>query len=156
MYSRSNCFTHALIALALGLASVTAGQAQAPAAPAAATPAAAAPAATATTATVRGHIADPTGALIPGATITITNTDGKAVATTTADATGHYLVDGLPPGSYIVRATFAGFADFASPVIQLAAGQVKHVAISMALAVEQQSVEVTDETPTVNVEAGGN
>jgi hypothetical protein len=148
-----------LIPLAVVLASAAAAQGQtsaAPAMPPAVTTTTAAPAAPVTTATVRGHIADPTGALIPGATITITNADGKAVATATADATGHYEANGLTPGSYIVRASYAGFADFASPVIQLAAGQVKHVAISMAMAVEQQSVEVTDETPTVNVEAGGN
>jgi hypothetical protein len=94
--------------------------------------------------------------MIPGAAITIATADGKTAATATADATGHYEVNGLAPGSYVVRASFAGFADFVSPVIQVAAGQVKHVAISMALAVEQQSVEVTDETPSVNVEAGGN
>jgi hypothetical protein len=42
-------------------------------------------------------------------------------------------------------------------VIQLAAGQVKHVDISMAIVAEEQSVVVTDESPAlVNVEAGGN
>jgi hypothetical protein len=148
-----------LIALALGLATVAGARAQAPAAPAAppaVTTATAAPAAPVTTAAARGQIADQTGAMIPGATITIATADGKTVATATADETGHYEVNGLAPGSYIVRASFAGFADFVSPAIQVAAGQVKHVVISMALAVEQQSVEVTDETPSVNVEAGGN
>jgi len=42
------------------------------------------------------------------------------------------------------------------PALQLTGGQVKRVDISMAMAVEQQSVVVTDESPTVNVEAGGN
>jgi hypothetical protein len=65
-------------------------------------------------------------------------------------------VSHLAPGSYIVLASVAGFADFASQPIQLAAGQVMHVKISMAMAVEQQSVTVTDESPAVNVEAGGN
>jgi hypothetical protein len=156
VYSKLHCITYSLIALALGLASAGAANAQTPDVQAAATTATAGQAIPATTATVRGHIADPTGALIPGATITITTSDGKAVATTTADASGHYEVNGLAPGSYIVRASFAGFADFTSPAIPLAAGQVKHVVISMAMAVEQQNVVVTDESPTVNVEAGGN
>ena len=55
-----------------------------------------------------------------------------------------------------MKASFAGFAPFASPAIQLAAGQVKRVDISMALEVEQQSVTVTDDAPNVSVEAGGN
>ena len=149
MYSRLHCITYSLIALVLGVASLAPTQisAQAQTTPPAASP---------TTATVRGHIADPTGALIPGAIVTIATAAGKPVATAKADASGHYEVNGLAPGSYIIRASFAGFADFVSPSIQLAAGQAKHVVISMALAVEQQSVVVTDESPTVNVEAGGN
>jgi hypothetical protein len=148
VYPKLHCFIHFLIALALGLAGVLAAQAQAPAP--------APPAAAAATATLRGHIADQTGALIPGAKIIVANAAGKTAATTTADAAGAYAVSGLAPGSYSVRATFAGFAPFNSPVLQLAAGQIKRVDISMALEVEQQSVVVTDESPAVNVEAGGN
>jgi hypothetical protein len=114
------------------------------------------PATPAATATVRGHIADPTGALIPGATITVTTSAGTPVTTTTADASGAYQVNGLAPGGYIVQASVEGFAPFASPAIQLTAGQVKRVDIAMAMEVEQQSVTVTDESPTVSVEAGGN
>ena len=157
MYSKLHGFTHLFIALALGAAGVAAAQAPAPA-PAVATPssATAATAAPGATATLRGHVADPTDAMIPGATITITTAAGVTVATTTADASGAYQVSGLAPGKYIVLASIAGFAPFASQPIQLAAGQVMHVKISMAMAVEQQSVTVTDESPTVNVEAGGN
>ena len=151
--------THFLIALALCATGVFAAQAQAPAAPAA--PAAgatvtAAPATPATTATVRGHVADPSGAVIPGASITITTPAGNTVSKTTADASGQYIVNGLAPGSYIVLTNVDGFAPFTSPAIQLTAGQVKHVVISMAMVVEQQSVVVTDESPAVSVEASGN
>jgi hypothetical protein len=143
-----------MIALALGLASLAATQAQAPAtATATVATQAGAPA---TTGSLHGHIADPTGALIPGASVTVTTSDGKAVATTSADASGTYQVSGLAPGSYIVQATFEGFAPFEVPAIQLAAGQIKRVDISMAMQVEQQSVTVTDETAAVNLEASGN
>ena len=157
MYSKLHGFTHLFIALVLGAAGVAAAQAPTPA-PAVATPssATAVTAAPVASATLRGQVADPTGALIPGTTITITTSAGVTVATTTADASGAYQVSGLAPGKYIVLASVAGFADFASQPIQLAAGQVMHVKISMAMAVEQQNVTVTDESPTVNVEAGGN
>jgi hypothetical protein len=151
--------THFLIALALGVAVACAAQAQAPASPAAppaVTTVTAAPATSAATATVRGHITDPSGALIPGAAITITTSAGKAVTKTTADASGQYAVSGLPPGSYVVQTSVEGFAPFTSPAIQLAAGQVKHVEITMAMVVEEQSVVVSDESPAVSVEAGGN
>ena len=143
MYLRLHCITHFLIALAIVLASMVArGQTAAPAAAAGAA--------------IHGHIADQTGALIPGATVTVTTVDGKVVATAKADASGAYSANGLAAGSYVVSAEFAGFAPFQSQPIVLAAGQMKRVDIAMAIEVEQQSVVVTDETPTVNTEASGN
>ena len=150
MYSRLHIFNRFLFFLALGFSGVLTAQAQTTTPPVQ-TPAPAAPA----TATVRGHISDPTGALIPGAKITVATSEGSVVSTTTADATGGYVVNGLAPGGYIMRASYAGFAPF-SLAIQLAAGQMKRVDISMAMEVEQQSVTVTDESPSVNIEAGGN
>jgi len=156
-----HCRTLFLIPLALGAAGVCAAQSQTPATPASphtAKTVTAVPATPATTATVHGHVADPSGAMIPGAAITITTPAGTAVTQTTADASGSYSASGLAPGSYIVQANVEGFAPFASQAIPLAAGQVKRVDISMAMVVEQQSVVVTDEEemPTVSVEAGGN
>jgi hypothetical protein len=156
VYSKHYRFFYILIALALGLAGAIDLYSQTSAVQIAAQTATATPATPAATAALRGHIADPTGALIPGATVTITTPAGKAVTKTTTDATGHYEVNDLAPGNYVVRASFSGFAEFTSQPIQLTAGQVKHVDISMALQAEQQSVVVTDESPTVNVEAGGN
>jgi Carboxypeptidase regulatory-like domain len=135
-----------LVVFTLGMAGAAVTQAQAPArtAPAA-------------TATVHGHIADPTGALIPGAKITVTTAAGAAVTTTTSDSAGAYVVNGLAPGGYVIHAAFEGFAPVSSPVVQLTAGQMKLVEISMATVVEQQNVTVTDEAaPMVSVEAGGN
>jgi Carboxypeptidase regulatory-like domain/TonB dependent receptor len=109
-----------------------------------------------TTVTIRGRITDPDGALIPGAKITINGPDGKAVATTTADSAGNYEVHGLKAGAYTVMATYDGFAPFQSKPLAVTAGQAKRVDIAMAIQVEQQNVVVTDDAPTVNVEASGN
>ena len=143
MYSRHHCFFHVvhfLVALAFGLASLAARAQSAPAA----------------TGTIHGHIADQTGALIPGAKVTVTTTGGKTVGTATADASGAYEITGLAAASYIVNSDYSGFAAFKSQAIPLAAGQVKRVDIAMAIEVEQQSIVVTDESTTVNVEAAGN
>jgi len=156
MLFKSRCYTHLWVILAFGVAGFFAAHAQAPATPPAATAVTGAPAATAAMGTMRGHIVDPSGALIPGASITITKSSGAVVTTTTADATGQYVVNDLAPGSYIVQSYVEGFAPFTSPAIPLAVGQVKRVDISMAMEVEQQNVVVTDESPQVNVEAGGN
>ena len=134
-----------MIALALGLAGLAA-HAQTATAPPAAAP----------TATIRGHIADQTGALIPGAQVTISTADGRVVGKSTADAGGQFSVSGLAAGTYLVHAEFSGFAAFDSQAITVAAGQIKRVDIAMAIQVAQQSVVVSDETPTVSVDAGAN
>jgi hypothetical protein len=108
------------------------------------------------TATLHGHVTDPSGALIPGAKITVATPAGKTTSSATADASGAFEVRGLAPGDYVVTVEYAGFAPFQSQPLTVAAGQVKRIDVAMAIEVEQQNVVVTDESPTVNIEAGGN
>jgi Carboxypeptidase regulatory-like domain len=146
VYLRFHCMIHFLIATVVAFGMNVAAKAQTPAPPATAP----------TTATLHGHVADPSGALIPGAQVVITTSAGTAVSSTKADASGAYEVHDLAPGGYIVKVSFEGFAPFQSQTIQLAAGQIKRVDIAMAIEMEQQNIVVTDESPTVNIEAGGN
>jgi hypothetical protein len=84
---------------------------------------------------LRGHVADPTGFPIAGATVTIDTSAGSFVKSTTADASGSYSVGGLEAGGYIVHVTSTSgpFAPFTSPAIQLLPGQSKRVDVSMAV-----------------------
>jgi uncharacterized membrane protein YgcG len=149
VYSRFHFYIHALITLLLVLGSASAVQGEVPAP---------APASPLLTCTLRGRVADQTGAVIPGATVTIVTATGTPVKAVTSDADGGYVLNGLLPGSYIVQASYAGFAPFISPAIQLAAGQMKFVRIAMAVEAAQQSVTVTEDedTPQVSVDAGSN
>ena len=172
MYSKSHCLIAFLVFAPLALVAAAANAQAAPSpapqtspaaapqtAPAVSTPAGPAPAQTApaTTGTLRGHILDQTGALIPGAQITVTTTKGATVGTGTASASGTYVVRGLPAGSYIVQVTYTGFAPFVSEPIALAAGQSKSVEIKMAVETTEQQVVVTDESgPTVSTDADAN
>jgi hypothetical protein len=145
MYPKLSCLTNAFLAIALGLASASAwSQSAAPAEPAG-------------TATLRGHISDPTGALIPGVQVTLTTATGTPVKSATADAAGGYVLRGLAAGSYIVQSTFTGFATFVSAPIEMAAGEVKNLDIRMTIEGTQQQVEVSAEGgPAVSTEAGSN
>jgi hypothetical protein len=159
VYLKIHCLVSFILSLALVLANAAARAQTAPAAPSQSPASAAAsiPSVPALTGTLHGHISDPSGALIPGTQVTITTADGKSVGNTAADAAGAYQVHGLPAGSYVIQATFEGFAPFVSQPIPLAAGQIKNVDIKMAIEAEQQQVVVTDEEgPTVSVEAGSN
>lgn len=143
MYSSLHCLIKISLSLALGLA-VVAAQAQAPAdqpAPA----------------SVHGHVADPSGARIPGALVTVTNAMGVPIKSATANGTGDYSISGLAPGSYIVEASRSGFALYTSPTFKLEAGQSKSFDVSMTLPIAQQQVSVSsDDQNTVSTEAGAN
>ncbi len=66
------------------------------------------PAATAVS-TLSGTITDPAGAVIPGATLTATNSSGVLVGSATTDSHGQYRMEALAPGSYRIEAQATGF-----------------------------------------------
>ena len=153
MYSKL-CYFLAVPLIATSLAGTGAAQTTTPVTPAQAPPASAA--AQTGLATIRGKVADPTGALIPGVSITVSNNKGQTVATGTADASGSYELHGVAPGTYAITATFQGFAPFVTQGIVLGAGQAKRIDITMAIETTQQTVTVSDDTPTVSIEADNN
>jgi hypothetical protein len=146
-----HCLIHFVLLVTLSIAAALAqaqGQSAAPAAP---------QGQSAATAVLRGHITDPSGALIPGAQISVTTAHGEPAGKATADAAGGFQVRGLAAGSYVIQATYQGFAPFVSTPIQLNPGQAKIVDVKMAIEAEQQQVVVSDEgAPQVSVEAGDN
>jgi hypothetical protein len=64
---------------------------------------------TAVMATISGTITDTTGAVIPGAAVTVTNTGTQQTAKTSTNPSGYYVVPNLPSGNYDVKAEKEGF-----------------------------------------------
>ena len=107
--------------------------------------------------TLHGHVADPTGAMIPGAQVTVSAAQGKSVAKVASDAAGAYVVHELPAGSYVLEVTAPGFAAYVSTPISIEAGQSKDFAVKMAVETAQQQVKVNAEGgPAVSTEADQN
>ena len=75
-----------------------------------------------TTADVLGTITDPTGAVVPGATITIKNLGTGITASTKSSGTGDYIFNLLPPGHYSVVIEAQSFKKMEYADIALAAG----------------------------------
>ena len=72
------------------------------------------------TGTILGTVTDTTGAIVPHAKITVTNTDRNAVMrTVNADNNGYYVAPLLPIGHYAVAITAAGFKTFSKTDIEL-------------------------------------
>jgi hypothetical protein len=70
-----------------------------------------------------GRIYDASGAVIPGAIVTVTNLSTDREQSASADESGYYRMDGLPPASYRIRAKMPGFAEIDIPSLTLIVGQ---------------------------------
>ena len=64
------------------------------------------------TGAINGTVTDPTGAVVSGAKVTVTNTATGAVRTTTTGADGVYAISSLPPAPYQILISATGFADY--------------------------------------------
>ncbi len=62
-----------------------------------------------TTATLSGNVVDDTGAIIPGAAVTLTNTGNGSVRTTKSNSGGSFVFAAVPTGDYTIAVSFAGF-----------------------------------------------
>jgi hypothetical protein len=107
------------------------------------------------TGVLRGQVADPSGAVIPQATLTVTSTAGVS-RTATSDASGQYAITGLAPGQYKVTVQAAGFSTFTSPPVGIAAGQTRQLNVALSIQMAQQEVQVTGDTPGVSVDPDSN
>jgi uncharacterized lipoprotein YajG len=105
---------------------------------------------------VHGQVTDPTGAVIPNATVSLTTPDGHTVATVTSTGSGSYQVNNLAPGTYIVIASAQGFAASNSKAISVTANQAKQFDVSLQIEVEQQQVHVEAEGTTVDTSPDSN
>ena len=74
------------------------------------------------TGNIVGVVTDATGAALPNATVTATNTGTNAQRTTTSGVGGQYRFDLLPGGVYIIKAEATGFSPTEAKDIQLLVG----------------------------------
>jgi protocatechuate 3,4-dioxygenase beta subunit len=110
------------------------------------------------TATLSGGVTDQTGAVLTGATVTVSNASGFK-QTGTTNAQGVYTVSGLPPGSYDMAVTAPNFKTFSTSGIALAAGDVMPMDAMLETGGEKQEVNVTAggaaQVETENAEVSG-
>lgn len=105
---------------------------------------------------VHGQVTDPSGAVIPNANVSLTTPDGHTVATVTSSGSGSYQVNNLTPGTYIVIANAQGFAPSNSKAISVTAGQAKQFDVSLVIETEQQQVQVSADSTTVDTSPDSN
>ena len=106
--------------------------------------------------TLTGQVADPSGAVIPGATVSVTDAQGHTVAAATSRADGSYTISNVPPGSYVVLITAKGFGAQSIPRISIAPSGRKTLDATLVIQVQQQNVQVNAGAPTVSVDPDAN
>lgn len=111
---------------------------------------------TRSTGSIYGHILDPSGAVVPGANITVTSADAKTDITATSNGVGTYQVHGLAPGRYNITVDSQGFAIFTAMGIHVAPGHSSQINAALTLESEQQDVQVNAEGPAIDTSPNSN
>ena len=96
----------------------------------------------ATTADLVGTVYDQSRAVLPGATVTATNTETNQSRETVAEANGRFVIPALPPGVYRVKAELAGFAPHTEEDVVLQLGTELELQLTLNLPTFEQQVAV--------------
>ena len=98
---------------------------------------------------VQGTVVDQTGALVPGATVVLTNTATKVSGKTTSNASGVFRFLSVAPGPYVVVASSTGFAT-EKIAVTLQTDQTMNVPVKLGLSSTSQTVEVSVQGPVLD------
>lgn len=104
----------------------------------------------ANTATFYGTVTDPSGAVVPNATVTLTEQDTGVKTTKTSNSSGNFAFTFIPVGVYTLRIDAKGFKSYVSTGIPLTAGQQVRRTFKIEVGEVTQVVNVTGAAQLVN------
>lgn len=105
--------------------------------------------------TITGTVTDTTGAVIPGAVVTITQNGVNGVSRTVqTDGQGNYTATTLTPGNYTIKVVAKGFKSYLAANVTLFVAQVRAINITMQPGTITQTVTVEQNAVTVNTTNG--
>ncbi len=101
-----------------------------------------------------GTVSDPSGAVVPNATVDATNDSNQQKYTTTTTGKGVYFIPYMLPGTYTVTATAPGFKTQKQPDVLLQASQSRGLNFTLEVGAATQTVEVTSAAPLIETANG--
>jgi hypothetical protein len=107
-----------------------------------------------TNGTILGTVSDATGAVVPGASITIKNIETGASRTIVTDDGGRYRVPGLALGKYEVSVEHTGFSGEVRSGVELTVGREAVVDFNLKAGDVQETVRISEEAPLVTTTNG--
>jgi len=105
-----------------------------------------------TTSAIVGQVRDTTDAVVPGATVTITNHETGLKRSARTDDAGRFNFPQLKPGTYSVKAEAQGFDPGQNDNVTSGLGQKQTVDFMLKVARSNEAVEVSSEAPLINLE----
>ena len=102
-----------------------------------------------TSATLSGTVVDASGAGVPDASVTVTDTQTGSTTNATSNSAGYYIFPSLPPGTYTVTAKRAGFGTKTLSGIELLVAQKAALDIQLQVGAVTTVVQVTSQVPIV-------
>src|SRR5215510_8734245 len=102
--------------------------------------------------TIRGTVADPSGAVVGGATVTAINVETSFRATTVSTGDGNYNIPSLTAGLYRVEVDAAGFKKLIQDNVRVNAGVIVALDLHLTIGETVDSVTVTAEPPRLEKE----
>jgi hypothetical protein len=106
------------------------------------------------TSAIEGTVVDPSGAVVPGATVTIVNEQTGTTNTAQSTAAGYYRFPSLPAGLYTVKVELQGFKTTTQPHVRLAAVEVKTINVRLELGSAAEEITVTAAAPLIETAQG--
>ena len=100
-----------------------------------------------TDAEIGGTITDPSGAVIPGVSVTVTNVDTGVARATVSNELGFFIVPLLQPGNYQIELTSEGFRPIMRTGLTLHVNEQARIEFTMEVGAVTEQVTVTADTP---------
>jgi Carboxypeptidase regulatory-like domain len=107
------------------------------------------------TGALQGQVFDPSGAVVAGAAAELISPSGKTLQATTGKD-GVFEWKELAPGKYALQIAAKGFALYSNDNVEIAARQVKKLRVSLSIEVQQQKVQVSDQSTAVDTSPENN
>jgi hypothetical protein len=102
---------------------------------------------------ITGLVTDPSGGLVVGATVTITNSQTNVARKTTTNSAGNYAFPALLPDVYSVRVEVRGFKGEVREGVELQVEQIARIDFHLQIGAVTQTVEVSGGAPLLNTES---
>ena len=102
---------------------------------------------------VTGEVTDPSGAIVVGAKVTVTNSQTNVARTTTTNSAGDYSFPALQPGIYNLKAEIQGFENEVHEGVDLQVEQIARIDFHLEVGAVTQTVQVEGGAPLLTTES---